>query len=100
MKTEHLLQLFKNTHNAPMDVQSYLLSLLNKFELAITWDNRTLLIPSLLPTEEQLRAGYLGWDISVCLISLYFKVYLNSFYDAHYLDSITITTENSKSSSQ
>lgn len=69
MKTEHLLQLFKNTHNAPMDVQSYLLSLLNKFELAITWDNRTLLIPSLLPTEEQLRAGYLGWDISIPLRS-------------------------------
>ncbi|OTF71339.1 leucine-rich repeat serine/threonine-protein kinase 1-like protein, partial [Euroglyphus maynei] len=69
MKTEHLLQLFKNTHNAPMDVQSYLLGLLNKFELAITWDNRTLLIPSLLPTEEQLRAGYLGWDIAIPLRS-------------------------------
>lgn len=65
MKTEHLLQLFKNTRNSPVDVKSYLLNLLNKFELAITWDNRTLLIPSLLPTEDQLRSGYLGWDITV-----------------------------------
>lgn len=65
MKTENLLQLFKNTKSSPTDVQSYLLSLLNKFELALTWDNRTLLIPSLLPTEDQLRFGHVGCDISV-----------------------------------
>lgn len=42
MKTEHLLQLFKNSKSAPLDVTNYLISLLNKFELALTWDNRTL----------------------------------------------------------
>lgn len=31
---------------------SYIVSLLNKFEVALSWDARTLLIPSLLPTEE------------------------------------------------
>lgn len=30
----------------------YILSLLNKFEVALTWDFRTLLIPSLLPQTE------------------------------------------------
>ena len=65
MKTEHLLQLFKNSSSAPADVQNYLISLLNKFELALTWDNRTLLIPSLLPTEEQLKSGHPGSDIMV-----------------------------------
>lgn len=30
----------------------YILSLLNKFEVALTWDYRTLLIPSLLPLTE------------------------------------------------
>lgn len=31
---------------------SYIVSLLNKFEVALTWDSRTLLIPSLLPLQE------------------------------------------------
>lgn len=31
---------------------SYIVSLLNKFEVALTWDSRTLLIPSLLPVQE------------------------------------------------
>ncbi|KAF7489736.1 Leucine-rich repeat serine/threonine-protein kinase 1 [Sarcoptes scabiei] len=69
MKTEHLLQLFKNTQNAPSNISSYLINLLNKFELAITWDNRTLLIPSLLPTEEQIYTGHSGWDIVIPLKS-------------------------------
>lgn len=30
----------------------YIVNLLNKFEVALTWDSRTLLIPSLLPVEE------------------------------------------------
>lgn len=30
----------------------YILSLLNKFEVALTWDFCTLLIPSLLPVDE------------------------------------------------
>jgi hypothetical protein len=31
---------------------SYIVNLLNKFEVALTWDARTLLIPSLLPPDE------------------------------------------------
>lgn len=33
-------------------IRRYILSLLNKFEVALTWDLRTLLIPSLLPLTE------------------------------------------------
>lgn len=33
---------------------SYIISLLNKFEVALTWDSRTLLIPSLLPDSEDI----------------------------------------------
>lgn len=35
-----------------MSFSSYIVSLLNKFEVALTWDSRTLLIPSLLPVQE------------------------------------------------
>ena len=43
----------------------YLLNLLNKFEVALTWDSRTLLVPSLLPSEETIRAGLPGCDVRV-----------------------------------
>ena len=36
---------------------SYFVSLLNKFEVALSWDSRTLLIPSLLPTESEMLDG-------------------------------------------
>lgn len=77
MRTEHLFQLFKNTHTAPPDVQNYLISLMNKFELGLTWDNRTLLIPSLLPTEEQLKAGHPGSDILVCFLPYFFLILID-----------------------
>lgn len=32
---------------------SYIVTLLNKFEVALSWDSRTLLIPSLLPDVEK-----------------------------------------------
>ncbi|KAJ6225869.1 hypothetical protein RDWZM_004414 [Blomia tropicalis] len=36
---------------------------------ALTWDNRTILIPSLLPTDEQLQNGHPGSDILIPLRS-------------------------------
>ncbi|XP_022652148.1 leucine-rich repeat serine/threonine-protein kinase 1-like isoform X3 [Varroa destructor] len=57
MRVEDLKIVFKASTCAPADPESYILSLLNKFEVALTWDGRNLLIPSLLPTEDQMRAG-------------------------------------------
>lgn len=34
--------------------REYIVNLLNKFEVALTWDSRSLLIPSLLPSEEDM----------------------------------------------
>ncbi|XP_067128785.1 leucine-rich repeat serine/threonine-protein kinase 1 [Centruroides vittatus] len=69
MKIEDLKHVFKSSQCAPTDAQNYILYLLNKFEVALTWDNRTLLIPSLLPTEEQLRAGFPGCEVRIPLRS-------------------------------
>lgn len=43
----------------------YIVSLLNKFEVALTWDYRTLLIPSLLPTEEELLRSNISIKVPV-----------------------------------
>ena len=45
--------------------KSYIVNLLNKFEVALTWDGRSLLIPSLLPTEAMMRSGVPGMDLRV-----------------------------------
>nr|XP_037280613.1 leucine-rich repeat serine/threonine-protein kinase 1-like [Rhipicephalus microplus] len=60
MRLEDLQHLFRSA-----ETRSYLLSLLNKFEVALTWDGRSLLIPSLLPSEELLRCGLPGADVRV-----------------------------------
>ncbi|CAN7988726.1 unnamed protein product [Ixodes hexagonus] len=65
MRLEDLQHVFRSSRCAPADAQGYLLSLLNKFEAALTWDGRTLLIPSLLPSEELLRSGLPGADVRV-----------------------------------
>ncbi|CAM1297638.1 Uncharacterised protein g1884 [Pycnogonum litorale] len=65
MKIDDLKHVFKTSNCAPIDAKAYILSLLNKFEVALTWDNRTLLIPSLLPTEAQLRLGLPGCDVRI-----------------------------------
>lgn len=57
MKIDDLQHLFKNSCLGSNDNRSYIVSLLNKFEVALTWDARTLLIPSLLPTEEESLSG-------------------------------------------
>ncbi|XP_077977782.1 leucine-rich repeat serine/threonine-protein kinase 1-like [Glandiceps talaboti] len=54
MKTSDLQQLFKATKMAPINIEDYILNLLNKFEVAVTWDNKRLIIPSMLPTEPEL----------------------------------------------
>jgi len=52
MKLEDLQHLFKGQSEGTRD---YVLSLLSKFELAVPWDNVNLLIPSLLPSFEQVH---------------------------------------------
>ncbi|XP_067619806.1 leucine-rich repeat serine/threonine-protein kinase 1 isoform X10 [Eurosta solidaginis] len=52
MKMDDLGQLFRGTEGQCNNNRSYIVCLLNKFEVALTWDSRTLLIPSLLPNEE------------------------------------------------
>lgn len=54
MKTEHLKQLFgKSAIFQSDDLQTYIISLLSKFELALRWDEENLLLPSLLPSEDE-----------------------------------------------
>lgn len=55
MKLDDLKHVFKSSAIGPVDTRGYIVSLLNKFEVALTWDSRTLLIPSLLPCEEDLQ---------------------------------------------
>jgi len=55
MKLDDLKLVFKSSQLGPVDTRGYIVSLLNKFEVALTWDSRTLLIPSLLPSEEDLK---------------------------------------------
>ncbi|XP_032596558.1 leucine-rich repeat serine/threonine-protein kinase 1 isoform X2 [Drosophila grimshawi] len=52
MKLDDLQLLFRSVHAQGNGNRSYIVSLLNKFEVALTWDSRTLLIPSLLPLQE------------------------------------------------
>ncbi|XP_059217831.1 leucine-rich repeat serine/threonine-protein kinase 1 isoform X2 [Stomoxys calcitrans] len=54
MKLDDLNLLFRNTSSNSSSNRSYIVSLLNKFEVALTWDSRTLLIPSLLPQNEDV----------------------------------------------
>lgn len=54
MKLDDLKHVFKASNIGPIDTRGYVVNLLNKFEVALTWDSRTLLIPSLLPTEEDM----------------------------------------------
>ncbi|XP_034942841.1 leucine-rich repeat serine/threonine-protein kinase 1 [Chelonus insularis] len=72
MKLDDIQHVFKSSTISSTDTQGYIVSLLNKFEVALTWDYRTLLIPSLLPTEEDILRNNLlvkipvknrGWHI-------------------------------------
>ncbi|XP_053678911.1 leucine-rich repeat serine/threonine-protein kinase 1 [Anopheles nili] len=56
MKMDDLQHVFKSSCLGANNNRGYIVSLLNKFEVALSWDARTLLIPSLLPTEEDSNA--------------------------------------------
>lgn len=66
MKLDDLQHVFKSSCLGSTDNRGYIVSLLNKFEVALTWDSRTLLIPSLLPVEEDCRPGH-AVTVKVCL---------------------------------
>lgn len=59
MKLEDLKHIFKASNIGSMDTRGYIVNLLNKFEVALTWDSRTLLIPSLLPSEDDVHMAQL-----------------------------------------
>jgi hypothetical protein len=59
MKLDDLKHVFKSSNIGPVDTRGYIVNLLNKFEVALTWDSRTLLIPSLLPSEESMWAAHM-----------------------------------------
>jgi len=55
MKIDELSVIFQDTNISVIDNISILLRLLQKFDLAITWDNEHLIFPSLLPTQLSLN---------------------------------------------
>ena len=65
MRTDDLKILFKNAAFKPEDIKTYIIDLLNKFEVALMWDSHNLLIPSLLPTEEDMNRALPHSDIRV-----------------------------------
>ncbi|KAI0218471.1 hypothetical protein LSAT2_029831, partial [Lamellibrachia satsuma] len=54
-RTDDLKILFKNTTFNADDMKTYIIDLLNKFEMAFIWNNHNLLTPSLLPMEVDMR---------------------------------------------
>lgn len=54
MKLDDLKHIFKSSNIGSVDTRGYIVNLLNKFEVGLTWDTRSLLIPSLLPSEEDI----------------------------------------------
>ena len=69
MKIKDLLVLFKGSRFAAEsdEIMTFIVDLLGKFELALTWDNEHLLIPSLLPTEAMLQ--FTNQDIRISIVS-------------------------------
>ncbi|XP_054259390.1 leucine-rich repeat serine/threonine-protein kinase 1-like [Macrosteles quadrilineatus] len=65
MKLDDLKHVFKSSNLGPVDTRGYIVNLLNKFEVALTWDNRTLLIPSLLPAEQDVSNHTAGVKVKI-----------------------------------
>lgn len=115
MKLDDLKHIFKASNIGSVDTRGYIVNLLNKFEVALTWDSRTLLIPSLLPSEEDIIMAQLypgqfhpmvkvkvplrsrGWAIRNKKISISSKSVL--FRDASSLRNFELTLPSSKVSS-
>ncbi|XP_060525729.1 leucine-rich repeat serine/threonine-protein kinase 1 isoform X2 [Cylas formicarius] len=76
MKLDDLKHVFKASNIGPVDMRGYIVNLLNKFEVALTWDSRTLLIPSLLPSEDDMILAQLYPGQSQSLVKV--KVPLRS----------------------
>ena len=55
MKISELLDAFQDTSISTISYTSVVLPLLQKFDLAITWDNQHLIFPSLLPVQLSLN---------------------------------------------
>ena len=51
MKISHLESLYRNSTR----ISKFILSLLNKFEVALQFDKENLILPSLLPTDQNLK---------------------------------------------
>ena len=67
MLLDDLKHVFKSSTAVSLSAKSYIVNLLNKFEVGLTWDSRTLLIPCLLPTETMLHSGLPGIDSRVTI---------------------------------
>jgi hypothetical protein len=68
MKIRDLQVLFKGSRfNEGDEIMCFIVDLLGKFELALTWDNEHLLIPSLLPSEALLK--FSNQDIRIAILS-------------------------------
>lgn len=68
MRIKDLFVLFKGKKfSESEEIVSFIVDLLSKFELALTWDNEHLLIPSLLPSEAILK--YTNQDIRIGILS-------------------------------
>lgn len=51
MKVDDLPNLFKGVAFKTHDLKRFMIRLLQKFEVALQWDHKHLLIPALLPTD-------------------------------------------------
>ncbi|KAF5269398.1 hypothetical protein FQA39_LY18908 [Lamprigera yunnana] len=76
MKLEDLKHVFKTNNIGSIDTKDYIVNLLNKFEVALTWDSRTLLIPSLLPSEEDTHVAQMHPNLQHSIVKV--KVPLRS----------------------
>jgi len=69
MKAEDLQLLFKRSAFQPENIEHYICGLLGKFEVALQFDRDRLLLPSLLPTEQEMAVCVLNkTDVQVKLV--------------------------------
>lgn len=83
MKLADLKHVFKSSNLGTVDTRGYIVNLLNKFEVALTWDNCTLLIPSLLPSEEDLQTPFASSAVRV-KVSILEKNTIKEFCHANF----------------
>ncbi|CAF1147991.1 unnamed protein product, partial [Didymodactylos carnosus] len=101
MRIEDLYLLFKGEIFETTDVCSYIIDLLRKFEVAVTWDNQNILIPPLLPSEGQFKLLNINKRSSRIPIIPYTKiVQLKSYKNLHdFNTSLNDTISQSKMNS-